>query len=258
MFFALSKVAGEVLVTPYYLALVALALALTLRLARRGSRLRRALAWGALAWVWLTATGVIANALLYPLESRHPRPARAPASPAAIVMLSGTTDDKRVGVGGVELTESADRFVEAVRLAHAHPRALLVLSGGSSVLVGDRGYREAEALAGLARELGVARERILVDRESRNTRENAVEVARLLSARKLSGPLLLVTSALHMPRSLGCFAKVGLDPVPWPTDYQRTRNGPGAFLPKPGSLGKSTAALHEYLGWLAYRAAGYL
>jgi uncharacterized SAM-binding protein YcdF (DUF218 family) len=258
MFFALSKTLGDWLTTPHYLALSLFALALLLRLLKRASRLRRALVWSSIGYLWLMATGAFANLLLYPLESRHARPEKLARPPLAIVMLTGATDGQRTGPG-IELTEASDRFVEAVRLAHLHPGALLVFSGGSSDLIGPKRYREAEALAELAAELGVARRRIVVDRQSRNTRENALRSAELLRARKLErGPVLLVTSASHMPRSVGCFAKVGLEVVPWPTDYWRTRTGLGAFVPKPGTLMKSDAALHEYVGWLSYKLAGYL
>lgn len=258
MFFALSKTLGDWLSTPHYLALSLLLLALLFRLLKRAARLRRALVWFAVGYLWLLSTGAVANLLLYPLETAHVRPAKLAAPPTAIVMLTGATDGMRTGPG-IELTEASDRFVEAVRLAHAHPGARLIVSGGSSDLIGPKRYRESEALGALAAELGVARKRILVDRQARNTRENAVESARLLRAHGLErGPILLVTSALHMPRSLGCFKKVGLEVVPWPTDYWRTRTGVGAFIPKPGTLMKSDGALHEYVGWLSYKLAGYL
>jgi uncharacterized SAM-binding protein YcdF (DUF218 family) len=258
MFFALSKTLGDWLSTPHYLALSLLALALLLRLLKRGPRLRRALVGTSVVYLWLMATGAFANLLLYPLETRYARPAALARPPTAIVMLTGATDGMRTGPG-VELTEASDRFVEAVRLAHAHPGARLIVSGGSSDLIGPKRYRESEALGALAAELGVASRRIVVDRRSRNTRENAVESARLLREQKLErGPVLLVTSALHMPRAVGCFRKVGLEVVPWPTDYWRTRTGLGAFIPKPGTLSKSDGALHEYVGWLSYKLAGYL
>ncbi len=259
MFFALSKTLGDWLSTPHYLAFSLLGLALLLRLLKRAARLRRVLVWFSIAYLLVLSTGAFANLLLYPLETAHARPARLAAPPTAIVMLTGSTDDERLGAGGVEFTEAGDRFVEAVRLAHLYPRAQLLFSGGSAELIGAKRYREAEALAGLAAQLGIAKQRVLVDRLARNTRENAVNSARLLRAEKLEkGPILLVTSAWHLPRAVGCFRKLGLEVVPWPTDFWRTRTRLGAFVPRPGTLMKSDAALHEYIGWLSYKLAGYL
>jgi uncharacterized SAM-binding protein YcdF (DUF218 family) len=252
MFFLLSKTAGY-LVEPHFLALTLLAVALALRLLGRTPRLRRGLVIGGLVYLWLMATGGVANLLLYPLETRHARPASL-SEPAAIIVLTGMTDHYRKSPS-YELTEAADRFVEGVRLAHAHPRALLVISGGSAEILDDS-YREADVLARLARGLGIGEARLRVDRQSRNTHENAVESARLL--RGVRGPVVLVTSAYHMPRSVACFTKVGLAVVPWPADFLRTGSGPGAWLPRPYTLVRSTAALHEYLGWLSYRIAGYV
>jgi uncharacterized SAM-binding protein YcdF (DUF218 family) len=252
MFFLLSKTAGY-LAEPHALALTLLALALALRLLKRAPRLRRGLVISGVAYLWLMATGGVANLLLYPLETRYARPAVL-RDPAAIVVLTGMTDHSRKSPS-YELTEAADRFVEALRLAYAHPRALLVISGGSAEILDDR-YREADVLAQLARGLGISEARLRVDRLSRNTRENAVESARLL--RGVRGPVVLVTSAYHMPRSVACFTKVGQPVVPWPADFLRTGSGLGAWLPRPFTLVRSSAALHEYIGWLSYVLAGYV
>ena len=255
MFFFLSKTLA-LLATPHYLAAVLVLAALLLRLGRRAPRLRRALVVVAVLELWLLSTGVVANLLLLPLETRVSRPEKLTEDPGAIVMLTGVTDNHRLGTA-FDFTEGADRFIEALRLAHRYPRAMLLISGGSSEIV-DKRYREADALGGLARELGVPARRLLLERDARNTHENAVFSDRVLREAGVKGPVLLVTSALHMPRALGCFAKVGRKVTPWPVDYLRTGWWGSAWLPKPSSLGKSDAAIHEVLGWLSYRLSGYL
>jgi uncharacterized SAM-binding protein YcdF (DUF218 family) len=255
MFFTLSKTLG-LLAQPIHAALFLLSLAVLLRLLRRAPILRRWLVLLAAAEIWIFSTGVVANTLLYPLETRHTRPAHLDHPPGAIVMLSGLTDPKRRG-SDFDLTEAADRFVEAVRLAHKYPRTPLLISGGSSSLLPDA-YNEARALGRLAQDLGVPARRLLIDLDSRNTRENAVESARLLREARVKGLVLLVTSAFHMPRAVACFDKVGLKVVPWPVDYLRTANEIGAFIPGASFLQSSTTALREYLGWLSYWLAEYV
>ena len=144
-----------------------------------------------------------------------------------------------------------------MRLAHQYPGALLIISGGSSEIV-DTAYREGVFLGLLAKELGVPGRRLLVDRDARNTRENAVFSDKLLRQAGVKGPVLLVTSAMHMPRSVGCFKKIGREVVPWPVDYLRSGWWGTAWLPKPWSLSKSAHALHEYVGLLLYKIAGYI
>jgi uncharacterized SAM-binding protein YcdF (DUF218 family) len=131
----------------------------------------------------------------------------------------------------------------------------VLLSGGSVFpLPGD--VAEADRLAGKLSQWGVPPDRIAVERASRNTRENAIESARLAAARGWR-TLLLVTSAAHAPRALGCFRAVGLEPDVLPVD-RRAGDGQGrAWLPRAAALQKSTDAIRELAGRLAYRAAGY-
>jgi len=257
MYFVFSKLLGW-LTDPVRLALTLVALALGLQLVKRLPRLRRGLLIAALAALWLFSTGAVSTVLANLLESRHPRPARLARAPGAIVMLSGQIDDGRVTPSYYELTESSDRFVETLRLAHRYPQARVLLSGGSGALVQAGRQSEARVLARLSREIGLAPSRLLIDDRSRNTRENAVESKRLLEQSHIKGPVLLVTSAMHMPRSVGCFEKVGQPVVPWPVDYQRHGFGLGAFIPKVDPLARSRSVLHELAGLLAYWVMGYI
>ena len=254
MFFVLSKTAG-LLVSPINLCVTLLAVALVLRLVRRAPRLRRLLALVAGVQLYACSTDLVSNALLYPLESHASRPAKPPTDPAMIVMLTGMASPRRGD--DYDLGDPADRFVETLRLAHRFPRAKILLSGGSGTL-SDEGYREAELLGRLARDLGLPAERLIVERNSRNTRENAVESARIVRQLAPAGPVLLVTSAFHMRRSLGCFRKAGLDPIPWPVDFRREGFGLGAWLPASIGLRHSELALREYWGLVAYTLVGYL
>ena len=254
MLFSVSKIVG-LLIEPYNLAIFLVCCALLLRLMRRGKRLRRALLIGAAAVLLVFGFGPTANLLLYPLETAHARPAKLPSRPGAVIVLGGFTREPRDNPNFYELTESADRFVEGVRLAHTFPKALLVISSGSSAVI-DTFYKEGQVLGSLALDMGLPARQVKVDAESRNTRENAQYSKRLLAS--IKGPRILITSAAHMPRAVACFRKVGVEVVPWPVDYRRTGSGPGSWLPKPATLFRSNAALHEYAGWLYYWLLGYV
>jgi uncharacterized SAM-binding protein YcdF (DUF218 family) len=115
---------------------------------------------------------------------------------------------------------------------------------------------EADRLAAKLAQWGVPPDRIAVERSSRNTRENAIESAKLAAARGWHS-LLLVTSAYHAPRALGCFRAVGLEPDVLPVD-RRAGDGRGrGWLPHADALLKTTDAIRELAGRLAYRVAGY-
>ena len=254
MLFSVSKIVG-LLIEPYNLAVSLVFVALALRLLRRWRRAQRVLVITAAALVLLFGFGPVANLLLYPLETAHARPPSLPSNPGAVIMLGGFTREPRDSPNFYEMTESADRFVEGVRLAHNFPKALLLITGGSSGVI-DRYYKEGDVVGSLALEMGLPVSRVRVDSESRNTHENAVYTKRLLASVK--GPRILITSAAHMPRAVACFEKAGVKVIPWPVDYRRTGSGPGSWIPKPSSLMRSTAALHEYAGWLYYLLVGYV
>ena len=107
--------------------------------------------------------------------------------------------------------------------------------------------------------MGVPGEHVLLETDSRNTHDNAVNSAQLLKAQGME-QILLVTSAYHMRRSLALFEAQGLDVVPAPTDYQRLVAPQllPAWLPTVSNLYQSTDALHEIVGYWAYRWRGWL
>ena len=107
-------------------------------------------------------------------------------------------------------------------------------------------------------QLGVPAERILLEASSQTTREEAVLIAPMLRAMSVTR-IVLVTSDIHMRRSLGAFRAVGLDPVPAiaedPLHHQPRFK---AFIPTPEALGFTSDIVHEYVGLVYYAARGWL
>ena len=81
---------------------------------------------------------------------------------------------------------------------------------------------EAHAAGRLFEALGIARERLVLEDKSRDTFENATLTARLVNP-KPGERWLLVTSAWHMPRAMGCFRRAGVAVERWPVDYRAPR-----------------------------------
>jgi len=221
---------------------------------RRTSRGALLTAFGLLALCAFTSIGYLA---LEPLESRFERPAVAPAAVTGIIVLGGGMDADINDVRrGYELNRSGDRFTEALRLALLHPRARIVISGGTGVLFAGTDT-EAAAGARFFADFGIAKERITLEAAARNTEENARFTRQVLDPRP-GETWLLVTSAFHMPRAAGLFRKAGFPVVPWPVDYL----GPGneAFrlkLDQPAeNIGVASIAMREWLGLLAYYLTG--
>jgi uncharacterized SAM-binding protein YcdF (DUF218 family) len=250
LFLALSKVL-DLAVAPLTWSLLLLGSAALLRTRPRAPWL---LAGGAAAVLLLFSADPVAAALARRVESSAPRTFRAGAVYDAAVVLGGALDPAPSrATGRVELNEAGDRLLAAFDLWREGRVRRLVLSGG---LIHPRpGERsEAERLGEALAAWGVPAQAILLETGSRNTRENALLTASLVREHGLE-TLLLVTSAAHMERALGCFRAVGLAPDALPVDFRGGEGG--SWLPRASALARSTDALREMAGRVAYRAAGY-
>lgn len=203
------------------------------------------------AW---TSLGAV---LLHPLEDHFQRPEPAPANIAGIIVLGGGFEGAvNLARGGYELNASGDRFVETAILAHRYPDARVVVTGGTGTLLLE-GEGDGDTAPRLLSALGVAPERLVLEGQSRNTYENAL-FSRQMVEPKPGEIWLLVTSAFHMPRSVGLFRKAGFEVVPWPSDY-RTAGTEKIGLAQDNvadSLRNLSLAIREWIGLVAYRLTG--
>jgi uncharacterized SAM-binding protein YcdF (DUF218 family) len=202
----------------------------------------------------IVAVFPIASWLALPLENRYPPPA-APEHVDGIVVLGGVLDGALSAVRGQPVIgNAAERLTAAVALARRYPEARIVFSSGEGALL-PQGYAEADASVAFFAELGVPGRRLVIERSSRNTWENAT-LSRELAKPQPGETWLLVTSAWHMPRAVGCFRKAGWSVLPWPVDY---RTNPGRVVLGFG-LGEELAELDlvakEWVGLAAYWAMG--
>lgn len=241
------------------LALVGWALiALNVLLWRQGaSKAARWLCGLAAAVLLLSACPFIANQLQRRLEDEARAEARCAPPPkgAVIVVLASGIDRSTADVHDLlRLTEgSLRRTLAAVQLAQQVPDSVLVLSGG----VG-RQVREADLMRSFALSLGMPEGRLVEERESHNTHENAANVSALLRPLK-DRPLYLVTSAMHMPRAAAVFWSADQRICPWPVDFQhREPEWADAVIPRVDSLQKTEESVREMLGYWVYRLRGHI
>ncbi len=109
--------------------------------------------------------------------------------------------------GATQLNGSAERVTVVPLLARTYPNARIIFSGGDASLLENEG-READYLYPMLDTFGVPRERVTLENRARNTYENAVFTKELAKPR-LNERWLVVTSAAHMPRAIGCFRRAG-------------------------------------------------
>jgi uncharacterized SAM-binding protein YcdF (DUF218 family) len=162
------------------------------------------------------------------------------------------------GNGIVILGGEMDRIIVGRKLARQYPRARIIFSGGNNNLIPADDTSEADFAEELLAGLGSESEQVLIDRKARNTLENA-EFSMALARPKPGDRWLLVTSAYHMPRSVGLFRKVGFAIEPYPIGIQKTLGWrqvltlDSTFLER---INQTDAAAHEWLGLIAYRLGG--
>jgi uncharacterized SAM-binding protein YcdF (DUF218 family) len=150
-----------------------------------------------------------------------------------------------------DLNDAADRVRFAASLAHRFPATTLIISGGQAF---DNGTArsESDALALMLEELGVARERLVLESLSRTTAENAA----LTAPRAGEGSWLLVTSAFHMPRAVGAFRQAGLSVIAAPVDWRVGDSSSLQGFDVIANLSKVNLVTKEYLGLLGYWITG--
>lgn len=255
MFFAVSKILGFfVIPSNAVVILCALgALLLTTRFRKAGSRI---LAVGVVSLLVL-GYSPLCNVLMLPLSERFPAWSAAGRVPDGIIVLGGAIDPERSHArGSLEMDAASERIMAMLQLARRYPSARIVFSGGSANLI-ETPVPEAPIAGDLLEDFGTARQRIVLESQSRTTAENAI-FTRDLVLPKPGERWLLVTSAFHMPRSIGAFRKAGFEVEAYPVDW-RTRGWRDATefsMNLSAGLARTDVAVHEWIGLIAYWVTG--
>lgn len=259
MFYTLSKVL-TFLLQPSSALWLALAAGFFLREWRpRWHRTGLVVSVISLVALFIAGLSPVSNALLLPLEDRFPAgQVNSVKKPVTGIIVLGGAEDGWIssGRGGLAVNEAAERITETLRLALAYPQAKVAITGGVARLLHED-KEGSSAVAAFFQDVGVSKDRLIVETQSRNTYENATRMLPLIDA-KPGETWLIVTSAFHMPRSVGVFRKAGLDVVAYPVDF-RVRGSEDLtrwFPSLPAGLKRFDMVLKEWAGLIAYRLTG--
>jgi uncharacterized SAM-binding protein YcdF (DUF218 family) len=220
----------------------------------------------ALMVLLLASNNWVANSLVKSLEWQQLPPKTLPTADA-IVILGGATKSAFPPRPGVDLSEAGDRVLYGAQL-YREGKAPIVISSGGRIGWRGGGPSESADMAQILKTVGVPSSAILQDPTSLNTHENAVNVKKIIQQRGIRR-ILLVTSAMHMPRSLRIFQRQGIDAIPAPTDFlvsqqeiEEPNSSPQAIMlslmPDTERLDRTTRAIKEYIGMVVYRLRGWL
>lgn len=209
----------------------------------------------------LASVPAVPEALTWPLLTglRPLRPTDVGPGRTAIVVLGSGSVSVRDWSGNRFFTTdpiASSRVLEAVRVDRLLPAAVVISSGGNT-RADDTRVPTGESMGRVLRELGVPADRLIVETTSRNTRDEALLIKPILAEHRIEHAVL-VTSDVHMRRSLGAFKAVGVDALP-AIARSPLADAPAVTRWIPGDRGLSYSGLlaHEYLGIGYYAARGW-
>ncbi len=198
----------------------------------------------------------IGQNLIAILENRFPSVETLPNKVDGIIVLGGVVNEVltqsrgQIAVGG-----AVERLIFFATLSKKYPNAKLLFTGGSGKIL-TQNLKEADVVGHLLVDLGVDIKRLIIENKARNTFENAVMSKQIVQP-QTEETWILITSAFHMPRSIGVFRKVGWDVVPFPVDYYLEKNTRIELsFNLIGGISYLSRAMHEWLGLLFYWLTG--
>lgn len=256
MFFILSKLLPWLLSPPVWLMGLLLG-ALTARTPRRRTQWLRAAV--VLAWVGTNPFLVHQAWLAWEVP---PVPLKQVRYHDVAIVLTGITNSAKSPHDRVYVPRGADRVLHTLLLWRRGQIGHILITGGEGTLLpSGRTQTEADELRVLLKLSGVPDSVIVVETRARNTRENALFSAKILQQHPGWGRPLLVTSAFHIRRAVGCFQQAGVAVDAFPVDFYTTDQSwtPDAtLLPAASALYNWTRLIHELLGYVTYSVMGYV
>jgi len=246
------------LLQPFPLCVVGLGLSLAVA-SWRSPDLRRRLRWAWLFYALLLVDclPITAYFIAGALEWQYPRRMSRPEETKVIVVLGG-------GVYGAIGPDDVDRLSDS-SIYRAQRAAELYRTGPSCTVIVSGGHADptlniaspATLMAEFLTRSGVDPADLIIEAESRNTAENAEFTAKVLRQHGWKDGVVLVTSAVHIPRSMLLFRRQGYDAIPVACSYrtQECEQGVFAFWPQSSAASANQEVVHEVLGmaWLWLR-----
>jgi uncharacterized SAM-binding protein YcdF (DUF218 family) len=254
MFFVLSKILAYLVMPIVVIAILLVSAAFV-----RAPRLKKKLFVAGLVLFLFFSNDFIANEVIRRWE--------VPVTPyeeithdyAWAIVLTGVTKSEGETQDRVYFNRGADRVTHTVQLYKLGKVKKILVTGGSGQLT-TRARREADEVTDALVLMGVQPDDIVKETDSRNTHESAAAVKKILERKCKPSDCLLITSAYHMRRSRACFSHVGWKMDGFSVDFishKRKFDPDVLFIPKTEALFNWQIVIKEWVGYLAYKIAGY-
>ncbi|MFK7949874.1 MAG: YdcF family protein [Saprospiraceae bacterium] len=174
------------------------------------------------------------------------------------ILLGGYTLELKENYDFTTLSRNGNRLIQTVELYVAGKIKKIMLSGGNGTIGSD--FEEVTSSLNVLQKMGVKREDIFFEKESRNTYENAIYSAKILKEKYPNGKFLLITSAFHQRRAMACFQKQGLNCDAFSADVKSKAKITllNVVAPDTENIELWQITMKEIVGYLAYKMKGYL
>lgn len=220
---------------------------------------KKRLLWASLICLYFFSNAFITDEFVRAYEDRNtPFSEITEQFDVAIVLGGFSNYDAELNM--VQFHSASDRLTEGIRFYKTgKAKKIMITSGSGQIMRPDE--KEALYIKEFLISIGIPEKDLIIESESKNTKENAVNSAKILNEKYTNGNFVLITSAFHMPRAKGCFKKVGISVTPYSVDQQA---GPRKFLldhlfiPSADSLRRWQMLIKEWIGFTTYWIMGYI
>ncbi|WP_428664995.1 YdcF family protein [Runella sp.] len=254
MFYILSKTI-DVFLMPLTMVCMAFLYAI---LTKNRARSRKVLI-STLVGLYLVSNPILVNELLKWWELKPLD--RESTYEVGVVLTGGIIKSYHRPSKYIWFSKSGDRALQAFELYKRGRIKKIIISGGEGSLRGSKvNNSENEGIRQYLIDSGVAAADIIQDSLSLNTRQNAINTAKILKEQFKTNKCVVITSAFHMRRSIGCFNKEGITVVPWPGHYLQENSilWFDKLFPSEDALAYFYLVWHEMIGYVVYKMVGYI
>lgn len=194
--------------------------------------------------------------MLVPLETQFSTPDPMPETIDGVIVLAGAENlELSKEWSAAQLGDACERYIAFIDLMNRYPDSKHVFTGGIGSL-SERQMDSADVAKLVFKELHIDTTHIVFENKARNTYENAVLTKKIISPRP-GEKWILITSASHMPRSVGIFQKIGWPVIPYPVDYRTHKTRPFQYSVNfSNNLSYLNGAFREWIGLTAYYLTG--
>jgi len=254
MFFLLSKILS-LLISPFLWILVLWGFSY-LKWFHANKRILR---WSAVTCFLLFANGALFQLVMQAWEGEMVPVSQMEDKANVVVVLGGMSSLDEPSVR-IQFHEATDRLLQALPLYYRGYVSQIIISGGSAEIMREE-KPESEYLLPFLLEIGISEQAVFIEKQSRNTYENALYTKGLFEQQQFDRKIILITSAFHMYRAKACFEKQGFQVEPYAAQFVQSTDPidvRAVFIPSLETLNTWPLLLKEWTGILVYRIKGYL